>query len=630
MNTKKLISLHVFVFLGILITFSIMFNYPLPISVLSMMIIASFYLGLNLVIGVVGVLTQNKSMPVHLIASSLYTITTCFILLIFALNFIGNSNWGTNVTFAFMLKYAQQLSSLESSLPIPLSVIYLILLTIATFIFVFYYKVIHHFSTPLTQLFKDITSSKGTVKQGIYLIVSIFFIPILLFFHQNFQHPTTDDIWDGEPFTDLFLPYTTITHNTNFIDEDNYQYPVTNSDITDKPNIIIIIADALRADHVGVYGYDRITTPFIDNLVNTKKAIKIDNAFSTCSESGCGILSTLGSRPYDEISRKNIKINNVLKAHDYDINFILSADHSWGGLDEHYPPYDLFYDGNSTKKHAPTDDQLVLEKLTQISSYKKPTFFYFHLMSNHPMGMRKRQFDKYTPTLGPHDWFYNLPIIRNIYNRDPPLLRNNYYDNGIVSTDYYISQIFNQLTKKGYMENSIVWIIADHGEAQGEHGQYGHVQSLYNEETRIPMIIVDSQLDKYKERFFATHMDIAPTILNRLNIKIPESWKGSSLLNKKVGTHITHHNIPSRDGDKGIIVKTDDNQIFKLLYNDKDSFKVMAIFNITKDLSEKHNLNKPENKLLINKLKAYALKNPYLGKIAGGLAEAKQVEHHDH
>ena len=193
----------------------------------------------------------------------------------------------------------------------------------------------------------------------------------------------------------------------------------------------------------------------------------------------------------------------------------------------------MLYDGNSTEKYSSTNDQLILDKLSQIPSYTKPNFFYFHLMSNHPAGIRKKKFAKFTPAKSPHDWFYRLPILKNIFSTDAQSLENNYYDNGIVSTDYYISQIFNKLTQKGYMENSIVWIVADHGEALGEHGHFGHIKSLYNEELRIPMLIVDEKQDMYKELDFSSQLDIAPTILDRLGVDIPSSWKGKTLLKKK-------------------------------------------------------------------------------------------------
>ena len=99
-------------------------------------------------------------------------------------------------------------------------------------------------------------------------------------------------------------------------------------------------------------------------------------------------------------------------------------------------------------KHIVIDDQLVLNKLSEIPSYKKPSFFYFHLMSSHGAADRKKRFAKFTPYKSPNDWFYRLPIIRNILSLDTLALEKNYYDNGVISTDYYISQIYKQLDQK--------------------------------------------------------------------------------------------------------------------------------------------------------------------------------------
>ena len=263
----------------------------------------------------------------------------------------------------------------------------------------------------------------------------------------------------------------------------------------------------------------------------------------------------------------------------------------------------MFFDGNDNKNFL-IDDQLVLDKLSTIAPYKKPSFFYFHLLSNHSASNRKKIFEKFTPTISPNDWFYRLPIIKNIFGTDKVLLETNFYDNGILATDYYISQIFEQLTEKGYMQNSIVWIIADHGEAIGERGHFGHIGNLYNEEIKIPMIIVDSKPEMYKERNFSTQLDIAPTILDRLGIDIPKNWKGTSLLKKKEGTFVTHHSVPDREGNKALIMKTDDNQIFKILYVDQPLI-IQGIFNLTADKDEKNDLNNNANKFLIDKFMTY-------------------------
>ena len=222
------------------------------------------------------------------------------------MNFIGNSTWGTNFTFKFIVKYSQQLFHLEEILPIPLNLILLLSLFIVFFI---YYKNINGILAFTNNLPQKIITRTLTPKETAYSIITLMIVPFLIFTYHKTQADHANDMWDGDPLTDLLLPYTSITIKKKKIFAPEEIISVTkNTNISNKPNIIIVIADALRADHLGAYGYKRQTSNFIDSLISSNKAIKIDNAFSTCTESNCGILSTLSSRPYGEIDTKNIKI----------------------------------------------------------------------------------------------------------------------------------------------------------------------------------------------------------------------------------------------------------------------------------------------------------------------------------
>lgn len=69
-----------------------------------------------------------------------------------------------------------------------------------------------------------------------------------------------------------------------------------------RKNVVLIIVDSLRADRMQVYGYARPTTPFLSRLVQSGCMKMVRSAFSTCSESFCGITSTLASREFRDIS----------------------------------------------------------------------------------------------------------------------------------------------------------------------------------------------------------------------------------------------------------------------------------------------------------------------------------------
>src|SRR5262249_26904415 len=110
-----------------------------------------------------------------------------------------------------------------------------------------------------------------------------------------------------------------------------------------KRNVIFIFVDSLRADHMSVYGYARPTTPFLEKLRDAGRLRQVQLALSTCAESDCGILSTLGSRPFRHLQPENFTLLQLLHDQGYKIYQILSGNHDWGGLRRGYGTEQTMY-----------------------------------------------------------------------------------------------------------------------------------------------------------------------------------------------------------------------------------------------------------------------------------------------
>ena len=287
-----------------------------------------------------------------------------------------------------------------------------------------------------------------------------------------------------------------------------------------KKNVIIIVVDALRSDHLSLYGYKRHTSPFLDSLYASGDLKKIKTSFSVASGSFPGVNSILRSKIWANMGFNNFSVQQLLKDQGYDINFLVSGDHThFYGLKSFYgndSDFNYYIDGSNTKKYIVADDRIIFEGLKNIKKYNKnPSFFYFHLNSAHSAGTKIDRYKMYRPA--------NVYTI-NIENY------TNRYDNGILQADDYVKKIFFDLRLKGYLQNSIVVITADHGEALGERGEFGHVKNVYTDQILIPILIYDTDKLQYKNLIYATSVDIAPTIIDRLGLPIPESWEGKSLL----------------------------------------------------------------------------------------------------
>jgi glucan phosphoethanolaminetransferase (alkaline phosphatase superfamily) len=308
----------------------------------------------------------------------------------------------------------------------------------------------------------------------------------------------------------------------------------------DKKNVIVITVDSLRADHTQLYGYGRPTTPFLAGLLASGRLRKVEFATSTCAETNCGILSTLFSKTLRHQIPEDFKLYDLLHDQGYQTYFILSARHDLVGLRQMYGYEQTFYfDGRDSQRYATTDDRVILEGLERVPSYHSPAFFYFHLMSVHLTGVKQDRYRRYQPSAMKNDWD---ALFSGEYDRQT--VTNN-YDNGVVQADATIKDLFAALDQKGYLQNSLVVILADHGEGLGERGQanYGHVSSLYQEFIRIPLLIYDDSPFQYANLRFATQIDVAPTIVDRLGLKVPNSWEGTSLLDPNIKILTVHQTM---------------------------------------------------------------------------------------
>jgi glucan phosphoethanolaminetransferase (alkaline phosphatase superfamily) len=350
-----------------------------------------------------------------------------------------------------------------------------------------------------------------------------------------------------------------------------------------RKHVVLVIVDSLRADRMQVYGYQRPTTPFLSRLVQSGRMKKVEAAFSTCSESFCGITSTLASREFRDISAHTFELQDVLRDEGYRTWFLLSGNHSsWNGLPQFYrATSDTYFDGSQTRRYTMDDDRLVLEGLERVppASPGQPAFFYVHLMSTHYLGVQfpeshlfTRREDSVSPGLEPYK------ILEKLNKPDR-------YDDKVRQADGVIRQLFEALAAKHYLEDATVVVTGDHGEGLGER-HWAHGWDLYNEDIRIPMLLYDVPEVRYPDLSFAAQVDIAPTILDRVGLPIPASWEGQSLLapgRKRFTYHQTYF-VPNRFA----VIYRDQHALFKFIATPQ--YGKEELFDLTCDPQEAHNL----------------------------------------
>ncbi len=297
-----------------------------------------------------------------------------------------------------------------------------------------------------------------------------------------------------------------------------------------RKNLVFILVDALRPDHMGLYGYERDTTPNLNRIAREHPTRVMKDVHSTCADTACSIFSIFSSQFPGHFAAHPFMLHQVLWRNDYRIHLILSGDKTYFyGRRKYYGDVDTFYDGTQAPGYYVNDDQLVVDKLaTMPRSDGSAAMFHFHLMSAHILGKRHDGHGPFQP-----EQRYLFPDSQDTGpgGQESPGTRN-FYDNGVVRADAVIARLLALLQEKGYLDDALVVITADHGEALGEHGLYHHANSVREEVLRVPLVMIGYgrplQLPS-APRSFASQVDIAPTILRELQVPQPGTWVGQPL-----------------------------------------------------------------------------------------------------
>lgn len=380
----------------------------------------------------------------------------------------------------------------------------------------------------------------------------------------------------GEPFSDQFRTTQVLDLRYKPGNPDLLQYALERRiysnnvefDLSDKPNLIIIMMDAARADNMSLYGYERQTTPTIDSLYASVNSIKVDFATSQCPNSECGISTMLSSMSFLRVHPANFKLHEVLYDLGYSVNFFLSGDHTRAfRIMKNFYGNDItrFRDGFDSD-YLPSDDLMLIDFTRELPNQQEddpPSFFYYHLMSTHTIGVRHSRYNFFKP----EDYQNQIALMGK--GRFTPLSPNenellvNNYDNGMLQADAIIYNIITELKSKGYLENAVIIITSDHGEGLGENNIFGHIHFVHRATLQVPLIIHFTgssnehiQTSDTVRIPFATLQDIAPTLLYISDLPVPDSWEGVNLL--KSTRFYSHHLSTFKGGSHALIYDSEE------------------------------------------------------------------------
>jgi len=311
---------------------------------------------------------------------------------------------------------------------------------------------------------------------------------------------------------------------------------------TQRPNIVLIVIDTLRADHVGCYGYGRNTTPHIDRLARDAWVFK--NAVSSAPWTTPSVASLLTSQypselgVREELARINPSfplLSQILRRNGYTTCGIVTSPTLAAslGFDRGFDEYEEAYDHASTT-HDDICSPAVTSKAIEFLRRKhiKPFFLFVHNFDPHYNYILHPEYDFYPAYTGS---LTSGERIRELWKRldtlsdDDVRYLTSLHDSEIAFTDEHIGKLLDELVRLGLYENTMVIVTADHGEEFMERGWLGHTVTLYQELIHVPLVVRVPGATAQQIDTSVGLVDVLPTVLAHANIEAPQGIEGQAL-----------------------------------------------------------------------------------------------------
>jgi arylsulfatase A-like enzyme len=334
-------------------------------------------------------------------------------------------------------------------------------------------------------------------------------------------------------------------------------------------NIVYIFIDALRADHLGTYGYDKPTSPNIDKLAG--RSALFENAFSPSANTFESAARFMKSSYWDAHVES---WTEALARNGY--NTMLFPQRRLSMLRRYVKGMQVA-PGSEGKGLKETID-IAIQSINSAPS-DVPFCAYIYAVDPHMPYAKHKDFD---------------------FGRS----RADLYDGEIAFTDHHFGRLFDSLESSGRLKDTVVVLMADHAESLGERGVYRHSSQLYSDQTHVPMILYVPDLAARRIATYVSTIDLGTTILDAVGLDVPEPYAGVTLLPLMQGAPMEHPSIygeqtlrekefpnipveryPQPVNKKYMIITQDG---YKLIY-DRNIF-TFQLFDLKRDSKEQRNL----------------------------------------
>lgn len=381
-------------------------------------------------------------------------------------------------------------------------------------------------------------------------------------------------------------------------------------------NIVLIALDTQRADHLGCYGYEKDTSPFIDSIAREGTLfercyapnIPTHPSFTTMLSGkeaithdivniGGGVPIAEGIKLLPELLQENgwhtVAVDSMGR-------------HFSRGFDK-YVSYSWDTSVPTVLRKAETVNEKALPAIEELTSQSDPFFLFLHYWDPHtpylPPEPYQRKFypadkDPYDPNNHSLDELWSWEPFKWYFHDWMPGITdadyvNNLYDGETAYMDHHLRTVFEAL--QPVQDDTLVIITADHGEILNEQlGYYDH-HGLYEGNIHVPLISYwpGVMLKGHRVKGIVQNLDIAPTILEMANIKDTEDMEGVSLLPPIFGIREGNYDevyLSEATWEVKRGIRTADWKFINSIYPDPHGRPMQELFDLHSDPQEQNNI----------------------------------------
>ncbi|MEQ8767543.1 MAG: sulfatase [Planctomycetota bacterium] len=418
-------------------------------------------------------------------------------------------------------------------------------------------------------------------------------------------------------------------------------------------NVVLISIDTLRPDHLGVYGYDRDTSPRIDAIA--KRAVVFDRAYSQSPKTGPSHMTmltglfpgahgvrNLGEEPNVALSESIPTLAERLKEGGYKTAAFTAGGHVGAdlGFDR---GFDTFEAGGGVQKIF----ERAITEVNDRAKEEEPFFLFVHTYEVHDPYVPPEKYQRWNDPSYAGEIISTRRALKEAAGEewqkqheifwdkvDPESAADiqrlkDLYDGSIALTDELVGALYDRLEKHGELENTLFVIVSDHGEEFSDHGGFLH-ESLYDELLHVPWIMQfpKGRGDAWNGKRIAAPVrmvDLMPTVLRTLDLALPEICEGADIRPLLSGKETPHPRPLFAEWPRAFMtsLQTDD---WKLIQKESAETLDEELFNMATDPGETKSVLESESEIAQKVREAIQKVQGVNGNIHSSFQSGKGVE----